>query len=57
MPNCSWSAPAAGPLGRAVLGSVSQRCAARAACPVVLIKLPGERGADEVGGQEAAGPG
>jgi nucleotide-binding universal stress UspA family protein len=34
-----------------LLGSVSQRCAAGAACPVVLIKLPGERGADEVGGR------
>ena len=29
-----------------LLGSVSQRCAAGAACPVVLIKLPGERAAD-----------
>jgi nucleotide-binding universal stress UspA family protein len=40
-----------------LLGSVSQRCAAGAACPVVLIKLPGERGTDEIGGQEEAGPG
>jgi nucleotide-binding universal stress UspA family protein len=29
-----------------LLGSVSQRCAAGAACPVVLIKLPGERASD-----------
>lgn len=26
-----------------LLGSVSQRCAAAAACPVVLVKVPGER--------------
>ena len=31
-----------------LLGSVSQRCAAGAACPVVLIKLPGERASDTV---------
>jgi len=29
-----------------LLGSVSQRCAAGARCPVVLIKLPGERTPD-----------
>ena len=29
-----------------LLGSVSQRCAAGAACPVLLIKLPGERASD-----------
>ena len=29
-----------------LLGSVSQRCAAGAACPVALIKLPGERASD-----------
>jgi nucleotide-binding universal stress UspA family protein len=29
-----------------LLGSVSQRCAAGASCPVVLIKLPGERASD-----------
>ena len=29
-----------------LLGSVSQRCAAGAVCPVVLIKLPGERATD-----------
>jgi nucleotide-binding universal stress UspA family protein len=29
-----------------LLGSVSQRCAAGAACPVLLIKLPGERAED-----------
>jgi nucleotide-binding universal stress UspA family protein len=36
-----------------LLGSVSQRAAAGASCPVVLVKLPGERAADEVGGQMA----
>jgi nucleotide-binding universal stress UspA family protein len=30
-----------------LLGSVSQRCAAGTACPVVLIKLPGERASDD----------
>jgi nucleotide-binding universal stress UspA family protein len=30
-----------------LLGSVSQRCVAGAACPVVLIKLPGERASDD----------
>jgi nucleotide-binding universal stress UspA family protein len=39
-----------------LLGSVSQRCAAGAACPVVLIKLPGERAADTVPPQQP-GPG
>jgi nucleotide-binding universal stress UspA family protein len=29
-----------------LLGSVSQRCAAGAACPVLLVKLPGERATD-----------
>jgi nucleotide-binding universal stress UspA family protein len=29
-----------------LLGSVSQRCAAGAACPVLLVKLPGERASD-----------
>jgi len=31
-----------------LLGSVSQRCAAGAPCPVVLIKLPGEKVTDSV---------
>jgi len=38
-----------------LLGSVSQRCAAGAACPVVLIKLPGERVTDSV--SEPSDPG
>jgi nucleotide-binding universal stress UspA family protein len=29
-----------------LLGSVSQRCAAGAACPVLLVKLPSERASD-----------
>jgi nucleotide-binding universal stress UspA family protein len=29
-----------------LLGSVSQRCAAGAACPVLLVKLPGEQASD-----------
>ena len=33
-----------------LLGSVSQRCAAGAACPVVLIKVPGERASDNAPG-------
>jgi nucleotide-binding universal stress UspA family protein len=37
-----------------LLGSVSQRCAAGAACPVVLIKLPGERASDTVPAAETA---
>jgi nucleotide-binding universal stress UspA family protein len=30
------------PFAGLVLGSVSQRCAAKAPCPVVIIKMPGE---------------
>ncbi len=36
-----------------VLGAVSQRCAAAASCPVVLVKLPREKMADSAGGQAA----
>ena len=40
---CWWSAPGAGRrVAGLLLGSVSQRCAAGASCPVVLVKLPGE---------------
>jgi nucleotide-binding universal stress UspA family protein len=39
-----------------LLGSVSQRCAAGAACPVVLIKLPGERASDITPEEPRTGP-
>jgi nucleotide-binding universal stress UspA family protein len=39
-----------------LLGSVSQRCAAGAACPVVLIKLPGERASDITPEEPGTGP-
>jgi len=38
-----------------LLGSVSQRCAAGAACPVVLIKLPGEHAPETATGKPPRG--
>ncbi len=48
------------PFAGLMLGAVSQRCAAAALCPVLLVKLSREKATDTVGGQparRAAGPG
>ena len=48
------------PFAGLMLGAVSQRCAAAAPCPVVLVKLPGEKATDTVGrhpARRAADPG
>ena len=44
------------PFAGLLLGSVSQRCAAGASCPVVLVKQPGEKAAAATGRQPAGGP-
>ena len=44
------------PFAGLLLGSVSQRCAAGASCPVVLVKQPGEKATATVGGQPARRP-
>ncbi len=41
------------PFAGLMLGAVSQRCAAAAPCPVVLVKLPGEKATDNVGRRPA----
>ena len=44
------------PFAGLVLGSVSQRCAAAAACPVVLVKLPRDKTARTAAGQQPKRP-